>query len=280
MSPRCTGLRPNNAAPVGVPTRRHIGLVYQLLRRLTLLGVALVLGSCTADYPLSSVPAVPSRSEAPQFYRPDAVTHYKIAPGDKLTISSYYHPDLKQSVTVQPDGRVSLMLVGTVVVAGKTPEELSTELTKAYSRYVQDAEITAAVSENAALSVFVGGQVKTPSVVPIKGELTLLQSITEAGGFLSTANEAQVLIVRQMPDSRYRTLQADVEKVLRNEAGEIYLQPHDIVFVPKSEIAKVDQFVDQYLNEVVPRWVITSFGFSYQLNGISPSTTIVAPSTH
>ena len=83
--------------------------------------------------------------------------------------------------------------------------------------------------------------------------------------------------MRQMPDSRHRTLQADVEKVLRNEFGEIYLRPHDIVFVPKSEIAKVDQFVDQHLSQIVPRWLIAVFGLSYQLNRGISGPTVVTP---
>jgi len=248
-----------------------------LTKGVLLLGAVVVLSSCT-DYPPELVRPVPSQDLAPEFYRPEPESSYKVSSGDKLTVSSYYHPNLKQEVTVQPDGRVSLLLVGAVRVAGKTPQELSEELAQAYNRYVEKAEITVTVTASAGLSVFVGGQVKNPSLVPIKGELTLLQSITEAGGFLPTANEGQVLIARQMPDTHYRTLQADVEKVLRNESGEIYLRPHDIVYVPKSTIAKVDQFVDQYLSQVVPRWILSTFGFGFQLNGgASGGTTIISP---
>jgi polysaccharide biosynthesis/export protein len=237
-----------------------------------------MLGGCANAYPPELVPQVPSRGVAPEFYRPEPQTDYKVAVGDKLSISSYYHPDLKQTVTVQPDGQVPLLLIGSVVAAGKSPQRLSDELTKGYSKYVENAEITVAVAESASLAVYVGGQVKNPSLVPIRGELTLLQSITEAGGFLTTADESQVLIVRQMPDSRHWTLQANVEKVLRNESGEIYLRPHDIVYVPKSEIAKVDEFIDQHLSQVVPRWLIAVFGLSYQLNsGIGGPTVVTTP---
>ena len=134
-----------------------------------LLGIALTLGGCANAYPPELVPPVPSRDAAPEFYRPEPQTRYTIAVGDKLSISSYYHPDLKQTVTVQPDGQVPLLLIGSTVVVGKSPQELSVELTKGYSRYVENAEITVAVAESAALAVYVGGQVKSPSLVPISG---------------------------------------------------------------------------------------------------------------
>jgi hypothetical protein len=78
---------------------------------------------------------------------------------------------------------------------------------------------------------------------------------------LPTGNKQQVLIIRQTGDGHYRTLQANAEQVLRNEAGEIYLRRHDIVYVPKTEIAKVDQFVDQYINQIIPRSVNAVFGY-------------------
>ena len=232
-----------------------------------LLGVALTLGGCT-DYATEAIPPVPGKAFAPELYRPAPAASTTIALGDKLNISSYFHPDLKQSVTVQPDGRVSLLLVGTVTAADKTPERFAKELVRAYAKYVENAEIT----------VYVGGEVAKPTILPLKGELTLLQSITQAGGFLSTANKEQVLIVRQTADNGYRTLQANADQVLRNEADEPYLRQHDVVYVPKTTIAKVDQFVDQYLSQVVPRWVVSSFGFGYTLNGGAAATpTVITP---
>ena len=244
------------------------------MQRKILFAATLALGACT-DYPPDLVPPVPSESAAPEFYRPTPTASYTIAAGDSLLITSYYHPELKQPVTIQPDGLVSLLLIGEVTAAGKTPRQLAGELTRAYSKFLNDAELTVTLSESPGLSVYVGGEVAKPAILPIKGELTLLQSITQAGGFLATANKEQVLIVRQTADNRYRALQVNPEKVLRNEAAEIYLRRHDVVYVPKSAIAQVDQFVDQYINQVIPRSVGTAFGFSYQLNSAGGGTTTI-----
>jgi polysaccharide biosynthesis/export protein len=254
-------------------------VVRHWLERALLLGVVLMLSSC-ADYPPELVPPVPDRITAPELYRPMPAATFTIAPGDKLLVNSYFNPAVKQSVTVQPDGMVSLLLVGTVVAAGKTPEQLAKELVRGYEKYLENAEITVTIDESPGLAVYVGGEVAKPAMLPLRGDMTLLQSIAQAGGFLVTANKEQVLILRENPDGRVRAMQANTEQMLRNEADEVPLRRHDIVYVPKSPIAKVDQFVDQYLGQVVPRWVVTSFGFSYLLNpGATTSPTIVTSGT-
>src|SRR5438876_823983 len=83
----------------------------------------------------------------------------------------------------------------------------------------------------------VGGEVKSPSIETMKGSLTLLQSILQAGGFLPSANKQQILVLRQARDGKFRAFQHDISKVLQNQEGEIYLRRRDIVYVPKSQIA-------------------------------------------
>lgn len=241
------------------------------------IGLAVAVAACGNAYPPELVPPVPDESAAPEFYQPAPEGGYGIAAGDRLLVNSYYHPNLKQTVTVQPDGRVSLLLLGTVAVAGKSTEELGKELVAAYEKHIERPDFAVTVEESAALAVYVGGEVAKPSMLPIRGEMTLLQSITEAGGFLPTANREQVLIVRKAEDGRFRTVQANIESVLSNKSGEIYLRRRDIVFVPKSAIAKADQFVDQYINQIIPRSVNTVFGFSYPLAGSGGSATIITP---
>ena len=51
------------------------------------------------------------------------------------------------------------------------------------------------------------------------------------------------------------------EKSLNND---ILLKPYDILFVPKTKISKVGDFVDQYINQLIP--AAFSFGFIYNLN--------------
>jgi len=81
-----------------------------------------------------------------------------------------------------------------------------------------------------------------------------------------------VLIIRRTPDGRYRTLQQNVDAVLTNKSGELYLLPHDIVYVPKSHIARVDQFVDQFINSIIPHSITGIFGYQW-LHTTQPTIT-------
>jgi protein involved in polysaccharide export with SLBB domain len=224
---------------------------------------AAIPGCARNQYPVSEVPPIPAPMAAPPVGRP-AESEYRVQAGDALDIQSYYDPALKQIVTVRPDGRISLILLGDIQAAGKTSAELDEELRQAYwQRLPAHPDVTVTVDQIAAQVVYVGGEVKTPTIEPIKGSLTLLQSIMEAGGYLPTANEQQVIIVRQEPGGRFRAYQQNANLVLTNENSEVALQPHDIVYVPKTTIARVDQYVEQYINQIVPQAFKFNFGYIF-----------------
>jgi protein involved in polysaccharide export with SLBB domain len=248
--------------------------VAAMLRGLSAAGM--LLGGCTNDYPPTLVPPMPSEDAQPALYRPTLEPDYVIGPGDGLLVQSYYDANLKQPVIVRPDGHISLLLVGEVAAAGQTPKQLGTELARLYARVLDRPDLTVSVTSSAGMVVYVGGEVKSPGQLPITGELTLLQSIEASGGFLATANKEQVLVLRKTPDGHFRTLQVNVEQVLSNQSGELYLQRHDIIYVPKTQIAKVDQYVDQYINSIIPHSITGIFGYQYlHTTGQSSSTTII-----
>ncbi len=240
-----------------------------MLRRWgSVVAAALPLLGCVT-YPPELVPPTPSAETAPDLYHPALEPEYRIEVGDSLLIQSYYDPLLKQTVSVRPDGRISLLLVGDVPTAGKTPAELQSELTRQYGTYLDHPDLTVTVSEPSGLAVYVGGEVKQPALEPIKGSLSLLQSIVQAGGFAPGANKEQVLVLRQAPDGKFRAFQHNISKVLQNQEGEIYLHRRDIVYVPKSQIAQVNEFVDQYINQILPRAIGLNLGYTF-LNQVNP----------
>ena len=96
-------------------------------------------------------------------------------------------------MTVRPDGFISLILLGDVAAEGETTRQLDDELSREYAALLPaHPDVIVTVDQMVGQVVYVGGEVKTATVEPIKGSLTLLQSIMAAGGFLPSANEAQV----------------------------------------------------------------------------------------
>jgi polysaccharide export outer membrane protein len=261
------------------PTARFLLAATKCLLLVTLFWAGI--SACASQYPVNQVPELLTPApDRPDFTRVTEA-EYLIQAGDVLEIQSYYDASLREKVTVRPDGRISVVFLGDIVAAGKTPRQLSDELHDGYAReLVAKPDIVVTVDSTVGQVVYVGGEVKTPTVEEIKGSLTLLQSIVAAGGFLPTANQSQIIIIRAQGGGQFRAYQRNSDLVLNNKSSDLYLRPHDIIFVPKTRIAQVDQYVDQYVNQIIPRAVVTNFGYTF-FNNVGSNTTVqTVPATH
>jgi len=168
-------------------------------------------------------------------------------------------------VTIRPDGKISLQLIDEVEAVGLTPSELDKNLTEKYSEVLNNPEVAVIVKEFTRQKVFVGGEVNLPGLIPYSGKLTCLQAIFQAGGFKNTAKLKNIVILRNQGTEKPLfitiNLKADLKKPAQH--NDILLKPYDVVFIPKTFIAKLNQFVDQYIRQLLP--VTTTVGFSYVL---------------
>jgi len=190
---------------------------------------------------------------------------YLIQEGDVLNIKLYYNPELNEVVPVRPDGKISLQLIDDVGAAGLTPEELDKILTVKFARTLKNPELTVIVEKFSGQKVYVGGEVVNPQVVTLDGNMTLLQIILMAGGFKETAFPGNVIVLSKGADNVPIVRQIDLDKVISGESPEndITVHPFDIIYVPKTAIANANKFVDQYINNIVPKFI--NAGFSYTL---------------
>ncbi|HYD65704.1 polysaccharide biosynthesis/export family protein [Azospirillum sp.] len=196
---------------------------------------------------------------------------YRFGPGDEIEIKMIYHPELSDRLLVAPDGRVSLPLVGSVRVEGKTSDELAAELKALYRRELREPDVTVIGRAFASQRVLVGGEVMAPGVYTITGRLGAMQAAMLAGGFRETARLDQVALIRRGPDDKPMLRIVNVEAVLNGSGSgnDVPLMPHDIVFVPRSTVAEIDLWVEQYINRTLP------FGrsFNYSINrNTNPAT--------
>ncbi len=179
---------------------------------------------------------------------------YRLQVGDQLSIRFYNNPELDQDVVVRPDGMISVPFLDDVRAAGLTPAELDAELTRGYTGELATPNVTIIVTQFAGHRVYVGGEVANQGVVPISGGMTMFQAIQEAGGFLTTAHRKQVILIRKGPDGKPVGRSVDLKSVQtgRHPENDVLLQPYDIVFVPRSKVANVALFVQQYLRDALP----------------------------
>ena len=179
-----------------------------------------------------------------------------LGPGDQLQIRFLYTPNLNATQTVRRDGKLSLALVGDVEVAGSTPQEVSENLKKLYSKELVDPEITVTVTSQWARRVYVGGEVRDSGPISLPAQLSVLEAIMQAGGPKpDTAELSTVLIIRH-EGGKTRVGIVDVAKALgwaSTEPGEeltpFYLKPGDIVYVPQTKIVQIDRWLKQHIHE-------------------------------
>jgi protein involved in polysaccharide export with SLBB domain len=186
---------------------------------------------------------------------PPAVTGpYRTVVGDVLEILFYRTSELNQTQTVGPDGTISLMPVGSVRAAGITLEELTQEVMRRYSEELVEPEVTVRVKEYAGLRIYVGGEVFKAGMFPYSGGLTLVQAVMNAGGFKPSARLDEVVLIRKGQDSRPVGSIVNLKEILHKAqfADDVPLAPSDVIFVPRSKIANVNIWVDQYIRQNIP----------------------------
>ena len=187
---------------------------------------------------------------------------YRLYPGDELEVSIPSAPELSKTVTVQPDGRITLPLVPPVMAADRTALQVEAALSQAYAAHLVRPEVFV-TAKAAPLKVFVGGEVGTPGIYDMAGDADALRAVIQAGGFRPTADRSKVIILRRGQGGQGMMRTADLLSGLRNPAADLVpLRRFDIVYVPRSGVANAGLFVQQYFRDLSP----IQFGFSYALN--------------
>jgi protein involved in polysaccharide export with SLBB domain len=191
---------------------------------------------------------------------------YRIRAGDALEVKHRLATELNDVAVVRPDGRISLPLVPSLKAAGLTSDELEAALKQAYARDVRNAELSVLVRSFATQRVYVGGEVDRPGMVDLVDGQTVMQAIYAAGGLKSTARTDEIVVVRHGESNQRLVFAVNLKEVVSGTdlAQDTRLLPLDTVIVPRSDIANVNLFVDQYIKGVLP--ATASGSFLYQFN--------------
>jgi polysaccharide export outer membrane protein len=179
---------------------------------------------------------------------------YRIQPGDQLAIDFYLNSEFNDNVSVQPDGRIVLRLVGPLQAAGMSPGQLSTEINQAYAKELKNPSATVHVQNMPSRQVFVEGQVNHPGSFSLQPGMTASQAIASAGGQTDEAELANVVLIRRDACGRADGSKIDLASATTtpDKGEDVMLMPHDTIVVPRSRIANMDLWVKQYIRDMLP----------------------------
>jgi polysaccharide export outer membrane protein len=181
---------------------------------------------------------------------------YQLSIGDTLEIKFRFTPEFDQTVTVQPDGYISLRDVSDIRAAGRTVPELTDLLRKRYSRILHDPVLTIALTLFEKPYFVANGELKNPGKYDLRTNTTVLEAVGIAGGFSEKSRHSQVLLFRRVSDQWMPAKVLDVKEMVKsgNLSEDLRLHPGDMIYVPKNTISKVQP----WLNMLFPSW-----GFRY-----------------
>jgi polysaccharide export outer membrane protein len=169
---------------------------------------------------------------------------YRVMASDVLAISFPLSPEINQTVTVQPDGYITLANVGSVYVQGETVSEIVETLKAAYAKILHDPIIAVDLTNFQKSQFTVSGQVGKPGQYELRADTTVSEAIAVAGGFLPTA-KTQVFFFHRVSSDWVEVKKLNIKQLLRGKKvnEDVHLQPGDMVFVPEKMIATFRKYV-------------------------------------
>ncbi len=225
------------------------------LQTMNIVGFLMVLAVAGCNVAPKAKPA----SEAPMPTTQAATT---LQPGDNVELKFFYAPELNDTQRVLPDGTLTLQLVGSVKVVGKTSAEVSDLLKTAYSEHIKYPSVQVILRDQLQQKVYVAGEVIQPGIVDLYGHLTVLDAVMNRGGFDMTTAEISTVVVMRHENGKRVGYKVDLrDAIAGGETASFYLQPQDIVFVPRTAVVNINNFLEQYVAGLIPQT-----GFVYTRN--------------
>ena len=203
-------------------------------------------------------------SQAPSVVYSETTPEYRFYPGDEIEITVFSAPELTRVVTVGPDGRVALPLIGGVRAADLNASELHDRLVSAYASHLRMPELTVTPRSYGSRQVFVGGEVARPGIYEMPAQIDAFQAVALAGGFLPSARRGDVLVLsRASGETHVSEVDLSPRAMRQGFPDAQPLQRYDVVYVPRSAISQVNLFMQQYVRDALP----VQFSFYYDLRG-------------
>ena len=163
---------------------------------------------------------------------PSPAAPYLLGTDDVLSIQVINFPELcVPAVTVPSDGQITVPVLGSVTVAGKTTQQVAKALQAKYADYYNGAFVSVTLTQRRHQSIQIYGSVTHPQSVEYQPGLRLVEALAAAGGAAETGDLSQVSVTHK--DGEVQTVDVTPAAIGGGAAQDIALAPDDTVFVPE-----------------------------------------------
>jgi len=193
--------------------------------------------------PITGHLSVPERQDVP--------SNYILGPDDQIAIQAPDADEItKAPVRIDMRGNINLPLVGRIQATGLTADELEEQIKQRLKKYLQEPDVTVAITEFRSQPISILGAVQTPGVHQLQGRKTLFEVLSLAGGLRQDAGHS-VRITRRIewgriplpgaaddPTGQFSVASVSVKSIMdaTNPAENIAIKPEDVISVPKGDI--------------------------------------------
>ena len=154
---------------------------------------------------------------------------YLIGPEDLLFIRVWREPDFTSPASVRPDGKITLPLIGDVQAGDQTPLQLTKTITDMLGKYINNPDVNVVVTEVRSKKYYIDGEVLKPGTYLLVTPTTVLEALSNAGGFRDFANTKKIRILRQgnILHFNYKDVSKgkNLEQNIKVEAGDHIIVP-------------------------------------------------------
>lgn len=182
-------------------------------------------------------------SGAPQLERRNP--RYEVQSGDAMKIEFPYTPKFDQTVTVTPDGYITLQDAGDVHVAGQTVPEIKGDIRKAYAKILRDPEVSITLTQFENPYFLALGQVNHPGKYDLHGPMTVAEAVAMAGGFTGKGRRNDIILFRRVSDNWVSATKVNLKHMLgsKNLSEDQEVHPGDMIYVPQNKLSKIKPFI-------------------------------------
>lgn len=173
---------------------------------------------------------------------------------------------MSREVTVAKDGSAAFPMVGKLQLSGMSVEQLQAKLNQLYGEQGGLVKVDVLLKATAANQVYVMGEVTQPGAYPVQRPVSVLEALTLARGHNTVTADLESVLVLHRQGDQVLARTYDVEALLDNDSGAevAYLQPDDLLFVPRSGLVKAGDTARQLADVVL--FSGFNFGFSYRVD--------------
>jgi polysaccharide export outer membrane protein len=200
-------------------------------RRRALLVVPMIaLGAVAACSTRASYPPAPQAVDAPSL-------RYKIGPLDTLNVVVWRNPELSATITVRPDGMISMPLVEDMQAAGRNPADLSRDVERALGKYIREPVVSIVVSTFQGVysdQIRIVGEAAKTQAVPYRQNMTMLDVMIQVGGLTDFADGNGAILIRGAEGGKQYSIR--LKDLLRRGdiSANVAMMPGDVIIVPQS----------------------------------------------